>query len=545
MDLNDGMKHTDLTRREWLKVMATAAILAPALPTIAAHRKGARIFHVCLSPTALEKDPGLAQRVRDAGVSTVWLPAFFYGHRPYSNDQIVRARKRLEDTGLEPQLLNCALGHPGDALGDASLGDQLSRPPRHWHNGQRPDGTLFTGTSLHVPATEENSAALREQRKFGFRTCFLDDDFRLARSPGEIGGCFCEEHRREFLQTGGYDARRWDELVDDAGARRLTPLLRQWLEFNGKQLTASFRAQRRAFGGDLGIMVMYLGAEKAGIRLKDYRGVPFRVGELMFNDPSFASVKNKTDELFSVLFHRRFVLPEHAFSETTAYPHDQLSGANLAAKLVISTLADVRNTMFMSGLTPFPGERWSVLAPAMREQARLHEAIAGHRPRGPFKHYWGEAQRLVGDDAPFSLWLAAGVPFEVVDKLPADGWTFLSDFDAREQAAPADETKSAWICRDSAAKHPAKAGVLNESLPALFAFKKQILPRLQNVPHVEEDQPAVCAWYPTARKVMVWNLSEQAQTLTLIDGTRRTELKLGPLGAGLAEVAARKTSSVL
>ena len=80
----------------------------------------------------------------------------------------------------------------------------------------------------------------------------------------------------------------------------------------------------------------------------------------------------------------------------------------MAAKLVISTLADVRQTMFMSGLTPFPREHWGVLAPAMREQARLHAGIAGHRPRGPFKHFWGEAQRLVGHDHPFSLWLAAG-----------------------------------------------------------------------------------------------------------------------------------------
>ena len=52
---------------------------------------------------------------------------------------------------------------------------------------------------------------------------------------------------------------------------------------------------------------MYLGAEKAGIRLADYADVPFRVGEFMFDDESFNPVKGKTDELFSSLFHRRFV----------------------------------------------------------------------------------------------------------------------------------------------------------------------------------------------------------------------------------------------
>src|SRR5690606_35265332 len=142
--------------------------------------------------------------------------------------------------------------------------------------------------------------------------------------------------------------------------------------------TASFRAMQVAAPNiDLGNMVMYLGAEKAGIRLTDYSNVPVRVGELMFDDKSFAPVKGKTDELFSVLFHRRFIAPERAFSETTAFPSDKLSAANMAAKLTISTIADVRNTMYMSGVTPFPVTHWETLAPAMKHQSKLHDALAG------------------------------------------------------------------------------------------------------------------------------------------------------------------------
>ena len=48
---------------------------------------------------------------------------------------------------------------------------------------------------------------------------------------------------------------------------------------------------------NIGIMVMYLGSEKAGIRLENYRQVPFRVGELMFDDKSFGKVKGKTGSL--------------------------------------------------------------------------------------------------------------------------------------------------------------------------------------------------------------------------------------------------------
>ncbi len=199
--------------------------------------------------------------------------------------------------------------------------------------------------------------------------------------------------------------------------RELTPVLREWVEFTCDELSACFKAQREAGGEKLtvGNMVMYMGAEKAGVRLSEYQNVPLRVGELHFNDGAFGTVKGKTNELFSALFHRRFVRPELAYSETTAFPADRLSARNLAAKLVVSTIADVRNTMFMSGATPFPIEHWTTLGPAMRRQAALHEKLGGHTTRGPFKHFWGEAGRYVSDDNPYSLFLAAGVPFEVCD----------------------------------------------------------------------------------------------------------------------------------
>jgi len=32
---------------------------------------------------------------------------------------------------------------------------------------------------------------------------------------------------------------------------------------------------------------------------------------------------------------------------------------------------------------------------------------------------------------------------------------------------------------------------------------------------VREDKPVVCAWYPAARAVLLWNLSPSAETLTV------------------------------
>lgn len=514
--------------------MAGAALAAPLMGYAKPSQSQRRDFHVCLAPPIIEREPELLEIVRAAGVDTVWLAGFFYGFRPYPPEQILKAQQLAARVGLRAELITVPLGHPGDSLGSRD-GDFPLTPPTHWRLGERFEGKRYAGTSLHAPATEENAAALRDLRRLGFHSAFVDDDFRLARGPGEIGGCFCAEHRAVFLRTHGFGEARWNELLDDVRARRLTKLLRSWVDWTCDQLTVSFRAQQRAFGGEFGNMIMYLGAEKAGIRLRDYRRALVRVGELMFDDASFGRVKGKTDELFSALFHRRFVEPDRAFSETTAYPADKLSAAHLAAKLTISTIADVRHTMFMSGLTPFPRTHWTTLGPAMRAQARLHELIAGHRPRGPFKHVWGEAQRYVGDDQPFSLWLAAGVPFEVVEGPARDGWNFLSDFDARELPL----AKSAFSGHLVGRAQPGVGGkhleVFPETLDALFAFKRRIRAALANVPVVEEETPMVCAWYPAAKRVLLWNLLPEPRRVMVSFRGRQRPAELGPLGSTVLE----------
>jgi hypothetical protein len=492
-----------------------------------------RRYHVCLSPEALDKDPELLDVVAKVGVTEVWIAGFFYGFWPHPIETVRHWRRQAEQRGLTASVVNVPLGHPGDSLGSSDSGFPLT-PPKRWRAAVKPDGSTYVGTSLHAPATEENAAALARLRADGVRRVFLDDDFRLAVGPGVIGGCFCGEHRQAFLDRGGYADARWAELLDDVRNRNLSPILRDWVEFTCDQLTASFRAQEKALGprGRLGIMVMYLGAEKAGIRLADYSGVPLRVGELMFDDGSFGAVKGKTDELFSVLFHRRFVRPDLAYSETTAYPSDRLSAANMAAKLAISTIADVRHTMFMSGLTPFPKSHWDTLAPAMKENARIHERVAGHRPRGPLKLCWGEASRYVGDDVPFSMPLALGIPFEVTAKPAASGWTFLSDHDAQDAASG--RLRSAgtrFIGRSDG--HGVRG--IPETPAELAAWKRSILPDLGRTPHLVDDGHAVLAWYPTARAAIVWNLEDRRRECVLAVGSGRRMIPVGPLGIALVE----------
>jgi hypothetical protein len=528
------------TRRGFLKGAAATAMALGGLgsltrPVSAADFK--RRFHLSISEDAIDNNPGILDQVKSCGVTDVWITGYLYGRWDYTIERIVECSKRVEKAGLAVHLINIPLGHPGNSLGQSSSLTS-TEPPRRWKNAVNLDGDEYVGTSLHPPALDDNVDAVRKLVGIGVKGLFVDDDFRLARSPGEIGGCFCDDHKKEFLQTRGYDEARWTDLLESARSRSLTPVLNEWIEYTCDQLTGLFRAMKSAGPDiDLGIMVMYMGAEKAGIRLKDYAGVPFRVGEMMFSDASFAPLKAKTNELFSALFHRRFTTPELAYSETTAFPSDQLSAANMAAKLVTSTIADVRNTMFMSGIEAFPRAHWDVLAPAMKHNTELHAQVAGHAPKGPFKHFWGEHARKTSNDDSNSLFLASGVPFEVIDAPPTDGFAFLCDADARAAASGAVRLDPAkCVIRAEAGLAWEGAKTIPDSLEAVFALKRELLPKLGDIPYVQEDQPIVCAWYPTAERVLLWNLAEKPAAVTLRKKDVAQEIKIGPLGVEIARI---------
>lgn len=492
-------------------------LAAPLLMKAAPHSGLVRRYHLCSSPDGLEQNPELLELAKTAGVTAVWVCGFLYGHWYYTPERVGQWAKKIRAMGLEAEVAFVPLGHPGDSLG-AKTGEPPLIPPPHWKQCQHADGKKHWGTSLHPPATAENVAAVGKLDGMGFKTLFLDDDFRLATGPGGIGGCFCEDHWQRFSSKYGYGAGVKEQLKGDIQGRILSPQLRAWVDFQCDELTGCFRAIQKARPKlRMGNMIMFLGSEKAGLRLADYRDVPFRVGELMFSDRDFAPVKGKTDELFSVLFHKRYARPELAYSETTAFPADKLSAANMAGKLVISTLSDVRNTMMMSGLTPFPLSHWETLGPAMKKQVAIHQQVAGHKPAGPFKHYWGEGSRYVGNDKPYSLFLAAGVPFEVCDRIAANGWTFLADADAGVRPAGTELVTRREV---------------PETLKDLFALKRRVTHKLVDVPYVEEDEPAVCSWLPTAKKVLVWNLSER-KGLTVRYRGMRIPVEVSPLELGV------------
>ena len=167
----------------------------------------------------------------------------------------------------------------------------------------------------------------------------------------------------------------------------------------------------------------------------------------------------------------------------------------------------------------------------------MHEKIAGQKLVGPLKHFWGNRSRMIGDDKPYSLFLAAGIPFEVTENPSTDGWTFLSDFDIQDVASGELKSKgTTFIYGASQDNKISGARFIKENLKDIFTFKQEIIPLLKGVPYVVEDKPVVCAWYPTIKKVLLWNLSESKELFTLKFDKRIQTIGISGLDAELVSV---------
>jgi len=514
-------KQKSISRRDFFNRLIMPGAILGSVKTfgkkedIHQNKNSVRRFHISLQYEAWKDNPELIDIMKNAGITDVWMGSFLQGKWYHTPDELRRYGDFLKSKGFSPHVLTVPLGHPGNALDPSD--PTLSTMKKNWKNACTYDGKLYSGTSIHPPIVEENIDAVERLAAEGFDTLFLDDDFRLARFPGHIGGCFCDDCKKEFLANYGFGNSEWEILIESVAKRNPSKVLRSWIEYICDKEYNMFKALQDATPQmEIGIMVMYLGSEKAGIALDKYGDVPFRVGELMFDDKGFGRVKGKTDELFSSLFHRRFIKPELAYSETTTYPEDALSAKNMAAKLTVSLLSDVRNTMFMSGINAFPIEYWKTLAPAMKKSAELHSEVAGHKPKGPFKHFWGWDSRLVGTDKPFSLFLASGISFEVIDDVTKDGWIFLSNEDAKSVIEGRTTAKSRnFVVRKEANIIDDNFIIIDETLEDIFALKKRIIPTLKNIPYVDGDTPVIFAWYPTADKAILWNVNEQEQNYNI------------------------------
>ncbi len=494
-----------------------------------------RTYHLSVGCETVNQSEALPTLWKEAGVTDLWLTTWYSGRYAVTWDAFDAAIAKTRELGMTPHWLSVPFGHPTPY--DSGKGAF----PEVWKPVERFTGRKGWGISCHTPM-DDVCAELNRSLATRFGPCdhFLDDDFRFADSPDEVGGCVCPECRTTFLQTTGIAESRWEELLESLRQNEDTPLVRLWVDYQCDQLSTIFRKIRDVAPQiDLGIMVMGMGSERAGIRLDDYRECLFRVGEWMFDDQQYGSVKNKTIELFSVLLHRRFASPGRTFSETTICPDNALSKENMASKLAFSTLADVRNTMFMCNI---PAHYWSFFAPRMKKEAQYHEILAGKQPVGPFKHYWGKAGRYLAGYNAYSLFLALGVPFEVTDTLSENGWTFLGDHDANS-VERGEITSPGTRCVARGRSASDRFTQVDETFESLFAFRKTVLPTLQKerIPYVEEETPVICGWYPDANAMLLWNVENTPKTIHVRYGETSTPVELPALETVLLQETGERT----
>lgn len=456
-----------------------------------------------------------------AGVTDIWLAPYIAGFWHIDWETLDRAVRRTLDLGMTPHFITVPFGHPGNE----------GTVVETWRCAERFDGIKRWGVSCHAPCDSDCVNSVKTiAGRYGACDLFLDDDYRFADSPADVGGCVCPECKAEFMRRSGFTESNWMALLDDLNSKCETPAVRLWCDFFCDRLTRLFRDTEAASPNvDLGVMVMGMGSEKAGIRLDDYRGKLLRVGEWMFTDEQYNSTKNKTIELFSSLFHARFSTPGRLFSETTII--QELAADNYTSKLSVSTFCDVRNTMFMC---PIPASYWSMLAPRMKREAEYHRRLLGQKPTGPFKHFWGIADRYSAGYDAYSLFLATGVPFEVCDDLAADGWTFLGDANALAMERGELVSKGTrCIARiDSAAERFQR---VPETFDELFRFRRTLLDgfRASKIPYIEEETPVVLGWYPGANAVLLWNVERMRKTIHLHCGEQSVPLTLESLDSAM------------
>ena len=136
----------------------------------------------------------------------------------------------------------------------------------------------------------------------------------------------------------------------------------------------------------------------------------------------------------------------------------------------------------------------------MKRHADIHARIARPPAARSAETFLGNPRAaLLGDDNPYRPLLRTGHSVSRSStSRPRDGFTFLSDADA-ETIGSVRSAGTVFIARPRPAALD-KVRFIPESLPALLAFKHEIVPKLGPVPYVEGDSPIVCAWYPTARR---------------------------------------------
>jgi len=489
-------------------------------------------FNICVHPVEFMEDRNLGKMLVDNGIEKVWLAGWFYGQWSYDRANLVEARSMAQAAGLKTALVNVPLGHPGNSLGEVEKLVPLTIP-NHWRYRLNVDGQEVRHCGcLNDASWKDNLASLREAHEMGFREVFMDDDLRLSVGPGVIGGCFCPDCLTRYKAiTRATDAEIVEIRRQVKGRIRGEALMR-WLKFHGDRLTA-FLNECNAIAPDLsvGIMVMYMGWEQAGIQLDALRHRLFRVGEGHFDDNSFGSVHGKLTEVASAMFHMCYADPRLVYSESTAFPPTGLSAENVGRKIAVALMAGVPNVMFMSGIRMFPKAYWPTLKQHIQRARDVWARLPAERPTGLVRLWFGPGARSIAPGWPLVDCLGLGIPVEAVNDVTAPGVYLVQAEDVPflpEKVTGDDRTT---IVTNSVRKPVnAKCRWLDagKDWPDRWRLKQEILASAGNAPHVAGTTPVVARWFRKSASLLLWNVNNAEQTVDVVGNGRSQRVKLPP-----------------
>lgn len=134
------------------------------------------------SPNTVLYDPDFGHkldRMRAAGVSSIWLGGFFYGRWEASPEDIARAKTRLEEEGLQVGALSIPLGHGGQAFDPSKPAE--SKTGDGWQPRVDAAGNPWPNTSCprHAKVLADSRAAGDLLKQLGFSHLVYDDDLRV------------------------------------------------------------------------------------------------------------------------------------------------------------------------------------------------------------------------------------------------------------------------------------------------------------------------------------------------------------------------------
>ena len=312
--------------------------------------------------------------MKRAGVEHLWLFGYFYGHHESEPEQIYRARLRLEAEGFQTGVISLPVGHPGNSLNPDDPTLELAiHPGWHYRIDRRGQKEYFI-SCIDETMIAHNRAASAEYAQMGFRRHFFDDDLRLGNWGNAVGGCFCDDCIDRFNRLTGCAFSR---ILLAAAIDQDESIRSAWIHYNCGKLTG-FMRETQIPGMTSGIMVMHNGGPLHGISIPDIKaavpGCMFRVGELHFDDRSYASAEGQQSLAASVRNHLSLIGSNPAYSESTVFPAAAMSPENWLHRIRLEISLGLRNIFLMSGTWFFTEPYWNALADELPRLNKLSKA---------------------------------------------------------------------------------------------------------------------------------------------------------------------------